>query len=375
MNISTNFDSGNIKVIDCSNAQNIQLEIEKDTYSDFYQWFHFRVQNVKEEECVFRLINAKDSAYPEGWEHYHAVASYDGEEWFRVPTTYKDGELIITHTPHYNAVYYAYFAPYSYERHRNLIHVAQLSERCVATSIGQTTQGREIDLLTIGEPADNKRKIWLLARQHPGESMAEWFIEGFIERLLNYNDPISKMILDKAVFYIVPNVNVDGSILGNLRTNALGVNLNREWQSPSLEKSPEVYYVKQKMQELGCDMNLDIHGDEALPYNFISANEGLPGYSDRMSILEDRFCKSWKRVSPDFQTEHGYPKSEPGKANLMVCAKQLGQLFDCLSLTIEMPFKDNKDNPDPVYGWSPERSKVFGASVLNAIWESVDYLR
>jgi hypothetical protein len=40
-----------------------------------------------------------------------------------------------------------------------------------------------------------------------------------------------------------------------------------------------------------------------------------------------------------------------------------------------MPFKDNDDIPDTVYGWSPERSKAFGASVMNAIHEVTDILR
>ena len=39
----------------------------------------------------------------------------------------------------------------------------------------------------------------------------------------------------------MPNVNPDGSIRGHLRTNATGANLNREWQDPTLERSPEVH--------------------------------------------------------------------------------------------------------------------------------------
>lgn len=28
-----------------------------------------------------------------------------------------------------------------------------------------------------GTPGEGKRKIWVIARQHPGESMAEWFMQ------------------------------------------------------------------------------------------------------------------------------------------------------------------------------------------------------
>src|SRR3546814_13118760 len=52
---------------------------------------------------------------------YRACASYDRTTWFRVPTDY-DGEVLpIRHTPAADSVYYAYFPPYSGERHRNLV--------------------------------------------------------------------------------------------------------------------------------------------------------------------------------------------------------------------------------------------------------------
>ncbi len=69
-------------------------------------------------------------------------------------------------------------------------------------------------------------------------------------------------------------MNPDGSIRGHLRTNAIGVNLNREWQSPSMERSPEVFFVRERMLETGVDMCLDIHGDEAIPYNFVAGSAG-----------------------------------------------------------------------------------------------------
>lgn len=59
--------------------------------------------------------------------------------------------------------------------------------------------------------------------------MAEWFVEGLLDRLLNPADPIAAKILMEATFYIIPNVNPDGSFRGHLRTNAGGANLNREW--------------------------------------------------------------------------------------------------------------------------------------------------
>src|SRR5205814_5178753 len=102
--------------------------------------------------------------------------------------------------------------------------------------------------------AQHERKTgWFIARQHPGETMAEWFIEGLLDRLLDRSDPVSRRLVERAVFDIVPNMNPDGAARGNLRTNAAGANLNREWVEPSMERSPEVLLVRERIRQTGAD--------------------------------------------------------------------------------------------------------------------------
>jgi murein tripeptide amidase MpaA len=43
-------------------------------------------------------------------------------------------------------------------------------------------------------------------------------------------------------------------------------------------------------------------------------------------------------------------------------------------MTLEMPFKDNDDLPDPEEGWSPDRSRALARSCLDAIHAIVDEL-
>jgi murein tripeptide amidase MpaA len=130
MQITSNFDSGNIRVIDASSPNNIELEIKHDNQSEFYQWFHFKLHNNNHVEHVLNITNAGKSAYVEGWEDYQAVASYDRDTWFRVPTEFDGEKLTITFTPEYDSVYFAYFSPYSYERHQDLLQNAQLHLDC-----------------------------------------------------------------------------------------------------------------------------------------------------------------------------------------------------------------------------------------------------
>ncbi|MFT6247287.1 MAG: murein tripeptide amidase MpaA [Cognaticolwellia sp.] len=375
MQISSNFDSGNIEVISTESPSNIQLAIKKDHQSEFYQWFHFKLHNTEHSEHVMHLTNAGKSAYVEGWKDYQAVASYDRQHWFRVPTTFDGENLSITFTPEYDSTYFAYFAPYSYERHQDLIHSAQLDIDCQLQVLGQTLDGRDMSLLKVGEEGEGKKVIWITARQHPGETMAEWFMEGFIDRLLDEDDGVARSLLNSAVFYLVPNMNPDGSARGHLRTNAKGVNLNREWQTPTMENSPEVYLVREKMLATGVDMHLDIHGDEALPFNFVAGSEGVPSYNERVKGLEDNFKNILLAITPEFQDDKGYDKDEPGQANLTVAANWVGEQFNCLAYTVEMPFKDNDLLPDYSVGWSDERSSLFGRDFLTAIYHVVDDLR
>lgn len=365
--ISSNFDAGAISVIDSTDSQNIRLALRGDNAASFSQWFYFRLQGAAYQPCRIRIENAGQSSYPEGWEDYQATASYDRSNWFRVPTHYEDGVLTIEHTPLAGSVYYAYFEPYSHEQHLNLLGDAQGSGLCQIDDLGSTAQGRDINLLTIGHQAASDLKIWIIARQHPGESMAEWFAEGLLSRLLDHQDPTARALLDCATFYIVPNMNPDGAALGNQRTNAAGADLNREWQNPSPERSPEVYAVRQKMYETGVDLFLDIHGEEALPYVFAAGCEGNPSYDARLAALEAAFKTALRQASPDFQDEHGYPKTAPGQANLAIAKSYVGETFGCLSYTLEMPFKDNINLPDDDFGWNGQRSLRLGEAILSAI--------
>ena len=106
--------------------------------------------------------------------------------------------------------------------------------------------------------------------------MAEWWMEGALEKLTDEDDPVARVLRRECTFRVVPNMNPDGSRRGHLRTNAAGVNLNREWHAPSAEKSPEVLCVRNAMDETGVDFAMDVHGDEAIPANFLAGFEGIP---------------------------------------------------------------------------------------------------
>ncbi|RDU96398.1 M14 family metallopeptidase [Trinickia dinghuensis] len=380
LSITSNFDAGAIEVVSCDQADDIRLRIRSDSHADFAQWFYFRLAGARGQHCVMKFENAAQCAFAQGWHGYHAMASYDRVNWFRVPASYDGQTLTIDHTPEFDSIYYAYFEPYSEERHSEFLGAVQQMPHATLAELGRTVEGRPMSLLVLGTPESNggrqKKKVWIVARQHPGETMAEWFVEGLVKRLAGWGDwagdSVARKLYEHAVFYIVPNMNPDGSVRGNLRTNAAGANLNREWLAPDAARSPEVSVVREAIHANGCDMFFDIHGDEALPYVFVAGSEMLPSFTEQQAREQKAFIEAFKQASPDFQDEHGYEASKYKEDALKLASKYIGHTFGCLSLTLEMPFKDNANLPDERVGWNGERSAALGAAMLAAILRQLE---
>jgi murein tripeptide amidase MpaA len=363
LQITSAFDGGNIRPV-AMDGSRIDLEIARDKDSGFYQWFYFRLTGGADQAVQLRILNGAGAAYPLGWENYRACLSYDRESWERVETAYEDGVLTISVTPQANSVWIAYFAPYTMEMHHDLVAQAAAAPGVEYRSLGRTLDGQDMDYLRLGE---GPLQVWLYARQHPGETMAEWWMEGALERLLDEADPVARVLRRRATFHIVPNMNPDGSRRGHLRTNAAGVNLNREWHEPSAERSPEVLCVRGEMDRTGVDFAMDVHGDEAIAANFLAGFEGIPSWNEGQQKLFDRFGEALVSISPDFQTAQGYEVAGPGQANLSMSTAQLAERYGAVSMTLEMPFKDNGDLPDTRFGWSPDRSRLLARDCLAAL--------
>lgn len=117
---------------------------------------------------------------------------------------------------------------------------ANLKDRIRRTDLCRTKAGNNVELLIITNFTSNqdaiaeRKCILVSSRVHPGESNASFIIEGFLDFIVS-NDKEAKALRDTFVFKIVPMLNPDGVIAGNYRTNLNGLDLNRQWQNPSLK--------------------------------------------------------------------------------------------------------------------------------------------
>lgn len=376
INITTDFEAGSISVISAEQADDIQLAINTDNQSCTRQWFYFAVEGIGSRLQRIRLVNADKVSFSGAWQGYQAFASYDNQHWFRIDTEYSSGELILTLDAKAAKVYYAYFVPYPLTRQSTLLQQVATMPAAQLEVLGQTTQGRDITLLRLGSNAAGAKKIWLIARQHPGETMAQWIAEGVILQLAeHFAAHSSKQHANSSAvsFYIVANMNPDGAAIGNHRTNANGINLNRHWATPDPTLCPEVYLVKQAMLQYGVDAFIDIHGDETLPYNFMQAEAKHP--------FADRLKQALANLDSHFQTEYDYNNVAVG-CGAGSCGTSCGQQkatsfvqqqFGVASILFEASFKPLQQ-ADQSMRWDHETAKQLGANLARCLVAQYDYL-
>ena len=339
MRIDADFECGNIIVQELTDTGAI-LSIRPDTETDYFQWFYFRVTGAPDIARTFKFANAGEARYEKAWQYYQVVASYDEKNWFRVPTEYDGSTLTIKHTAVESTTSYAFFVPYLTAQREALLQECESSLLVTRHSIGRSYLGKQLDMVEIGDAVHPVRKIWVQSRQHAGESMAEWATEGLIKRLLDPLDSASHALLSKAKVYVVPNINPDGSALGNLRANAAGVDPNRSWAEPN-DKIPEIVAIQKAMKEIGVDLFLDMHGDEERPFIWI----GHPdvNQSTKAKQIQHQLAQELAERNPEIRpAPKGYGDVVTQKTsrtdNLSFASNWVAATFNCPALITELPF-------------------------------------
>ncbi|XP_012676859.1 cytosolic carboxypeptidase-like protein 5 isoform X2 [Clupea harengus] len=181
--------------------------------------------------------------------------------------------------------YFAFCYPFSYSECQDMMQ--QMDQRLLSTthSLGpcspvdsvyyhrellcHSLDGHRVDLLTVSschgiqeerEPRLDKlfpdhstlrahrfigkRVFFLSSRVHPGETPASFVFNGFLKFILNRDDPRAQILRRMFVFKLIPMLNPDGVVRGHYRTDSRGVNLNRQYMSPSPELHPSIYGAK-----------------------------------------------------------------------------------------------------------------------------------
>lgn len=250
--------------------------LKADGIGDQCYWFYVKLENVQGDTVTIELNNLK-GVY-RGNTHLiytgytQPVFSYDQKEWERITDVQYDGsEYTLTFSRFFeqNEVWIAYAHPYPYEQVLAFIESIITNPLVSVETIGQSVEGRDIDLITIEKadvPADNKKTVLTMALQHPGEDAGGYFTEGMIRQLLS-EDAAADTLLSKYIFKFIPVMNPDGLVNGTTRYNMNMEDLNSEWDDHSEDTQnapvePEVLCVQNWIRDWYADGNkIDLFTD------------------------------------------------------------------------------------------------------------------
>lgn len=366
MEITSDFECGNIIVKEVAETV-AQLEIRKDTNAGYFQWFYFRVDGDAGVARTFRLVNAGKASYPNAWHDYDVLATYDHESWERVPSEYDGDELVFVHQAEQSSTTYAFFVPYFEAQREALIQFCDAAPIAKIDVIGNSLNGKPLHRITIGDADADRKIVWIVTRQHAGEPMAEYATEGLVRYLLDADNNIAQALLQEMVFYIVPNMNPDGSYAGNLRANAAGVDLNRAWDKPS-DQCPEIVAVRDAIAASGVDYFFDIHGDEDRPFIWlIGPQTEIPqDIADVIAHYEEELNRVSYHIEPPPESITSNKPSDLGMSVDYIAAT-----YGCPAWIFELPFKAIPDEYGNADSLLADGCMTFGRHCIDALYSIV----
>ena len=221
------------------------------------------------------------------------VISEDGRQWKSVPLESLPGDRVRLQIDMTGPqMYVARVEPYRLSDLEKFLAEIRASQLVRIETIGQTVQGRPLELLTVGRD-DAAFRVFLRARAHPWESGGNWVVEGLVRRLLR-GDADAESFLKRYCVYILPMANKDGVALGRTRFNLQGKDLNRDWDKPADAKlSPENHSLERWLEGMigagrPAHLALELHNDGAGKLHISRPPvPGLERHLKRMANLEE----------------------------------------------------------------------------------------
>jgi murein tripeptide amidase MpaA len=372
MRVSANFYGGNIELLGITAGNDVELAIRPDPVPGFRQWWYFSISCGPDEVKRLVIANAADTLVPMGWPGYQAFRSLDNAAWTRVPTTYADGRLVIEHAPAAGPVWYAYFPPYLEADRDRLLAFCRADARASVGILAPVGPDDALDLVEAGSEAPDALHVWAVCRQHPGEVQASWWADGFLRRLLDPADAGALNVLRRARVHVVPNMNPDGSRLGHHRCNRHGRNLNASWNAATLDASPAVRAVLDRMAVTGIDFCLDVHADEELPYVFVANVDRIVPPAPAIAAICDSFQAALGAADPAFRPRSGYVRPHTLAAPLSFCAPHIMHAFRVPALTLELPYKKIEDPSGGISEYAVPGCVATGRACLTALSRVLD---
>ena len=197
-------------------------------------------------------------------ENTNTLVSEDGKTWRVVKADlFKETQLKFTLKMETNMLYVASVEPYRLSDLDKLLAEIGRNRLVEITGIGQTAEGRPLEIVRVGNP-NAPYRVFLRARAHSWEPGGNWVVQGLIRSLL---DSDGAKYRERYCVYIMPMANKDGVARGRTRFNTLGKDLNREWNLPAdKELTPEKHAFESWLTRIIAQgkkphLAIDLHND------------------------------------------------------------------------------------------------------------------
>jgi hypothetical protein len=225
------------------------------------------------------------------------VISPDGREWTPVETRSLPGNRVVLDVVMPGPrLFVARVEPYRLSDLEKWLATLRTNPLVAITPIGKTVEGRELEIVRIGDP-DAPFRVFVRARAHPWEAGGNWVVDGLVSRLLRGDDDAVRY-RKRFCLYVMPMANKDGVARGRTRFNLRGKDLNRNWDQPAdAELAPENHALETWLKAMirkGQRPNfaLELHNDGHGQVH-VSQPPLLDGgkYEGRMKRFEDLLRK------------------------------------------------------------------------------------
>jgi zinc carboxypeptidase len=276
--------------------------------------WHYQVQAEKGMDIIVTMQNFKNIwngvlADPIS-DRSMCYVSANGKDWKAIATEKIEGTRL-RFKLHMDAdrMYLASVEPYDVSDVEKLLSEIRKNPLVKVTNIGKTVEGRNLEIVKIGdENAPNR--VLIRVRAHGFEAGGNWTAQGLIRSLLDGSKD-SKEYLKRYCLYIMPMANKDAVARGKSRFNAMGVDLNRNWQKPAdPATAPENYALEEWLKKMIAagkkpDLLLDLHNDGGGNLHIARPDVDLSAYLEKMKKLEMLLRKhTWfteGSTSPEFK--------------------------------------------------------------------------
>lgn len=160
-------------------------------------------------------------------------------------------------------------------------------------NIGASTEGRELEVLKIGN-GDDKKMLMAISMQHPPEIPGYLAMKAFVETICE-DSPEAKKFRSKYNLYVMPQMNPDGVANGHWRHNAGGIDTNRDWVNQNQpEPKALAAFMDKRVAETGGEFIFAADFHATWEDIFYTINEDLKGNSP--GLIPKLIKRSSKRI-------------------------------------------------------------------------------